>query len=44
MTYDEILPLDEVKNYLRIDTDFTEDDNDIKRMSKSAFRCIEAQI
>ncbi|WP_407501449.1 head-tail connector protein [Elizabethkingia anophelis] len=43
MNYDEVLPLEEVKNYLRIDTDFTEDDNDIKRMSKSALQYIEMQ-
>lgn len=41
MTYNEILPLAEVKNYLRIDDDFTEDDTAIKRMVRSALGFIE---
>lgn len=41
MTYNEILPLAEVKNYLRVDDDFTEDDTAIERMVRSAFGFIE---
>ena len=41
MTYNEVLPLDVVKNYLRIDSDFTEDDNDIERMVRSSLQWIE---
>lgn len=41
MTYNEILPLAEVKNYLRIDDDFTEDDLAIERMVRSALQFIE---
>lgn len=41
MTYNEILPLAEVKNYLRLEDDFTEDDKDIERMVRSAFEFIE---
>lgn len=35
--YNHILPLCEVKNYLRIEDEFTEDDNAIERMIASAF-------
>ena len=41
MTYNEILPLAEVKNYLRIDDDFTDDDEAIERMVRSALGFIE---
>ena len=41
MTYNEILPLAEVKNYLRVDDDFTEDDTAIERMVRSALGFIE---
>lgn len=41
MTYNEILPLAEVKNYLRLDEDFTEDDLAIERMVRSALGFIE---
>lgn len=41
MTYNEILPLAEVKNYLRIDDDFTDDDAAIERMVRSALQFIE---
>lgn len=41
MTYNEVLPLEEVKNYLRLDDDFTEDDDAIKRMVRSALQFIE---
>lgn len=41
MTYNEILPLAEVKNYLRLDDDFTEDDAAIERMVRSALGFIE---
>lgn len=41
MTYNEILPLAEVKNYLRLDDDFTEDDTAIERMVRSALGFIE---
>jgi len=41
MTYNEILPLAEVKNYLRVDDDFTEDDAAIERMVRSALGFIE---
>ena len=41
MTYNEILPLAEVKNYLRIDDDFTDDDMAIERMVRSALGFIE---
>lgn len=41
MTYNEILPLAEVKNYLRVDDDFTEDDQAIERMVRSALGFIE---
>ena len=41
MTYNEVLPLAEVKNYLRIDEDFTEDDAAIERMVRSALGFIE---
>lgn len=41
MTYNEILPLTEVKNYLRLEDDFTEDDTAIERMVRSALQFIE---
>lgn len=41
MTYNEILPLAEVKNYLRLEDDFTEDDTAIERMVRSALEFIE---
>ena len=41
MTYNEVLPLAEVKNYLRVDDDFTEDDAAIERMVRSALGFIE---
>lgn len=41
MTYLEVLPLAEVKNYLRLEDDFTEDDLAIQRMIKSALQFIE---
>ena len=41
MTYNEILPLAEVKNYLRLEDDFTEDDTAIERMVRSALQFIE---
>lgn len=41
MTYNEILPLIEVKNYLRLDDDFDEDDSAIERMVRSALQFIE---
>lgn len=43
MTYNEILPLATVKNYLRLDSSFTTDDQDIERMVRSAFGFIEKQ-
>ena len=43
MTYNEILPLATVKNYLRLDSSFTADDQDIERMVRSAFSFIEKQ-
>lgn len=41
MTYAEILPLAEVKNYLRLEEDFTEDDTALERMVRSAIQFIE---
>lgn len=41
MTYAEILPLEEVKNYLRLEDDFTEDDTALERMVRSALQFIE---
>lgn len=41
MTYNEILPLAEVKNYLRIDDDFADDNTAIERMVRSALGFIE---
>lgn len=41
MTYNEILPLPEVKNYLRLDADFTADDEAIERMVRAAFEHFE---
>lgn len=43
MTYNEILPLATVKNYLRLDSSFTADDQDIERMVRSALGIIEKQ-
>ena len=39
--YETILPISEVKNHLRIDDDFTDDDNALKRMVASALQFIE---
>lgn len=41
MTYNEILPLTEVKNYLRLEDDFAEDDTALERMVRSALQFIE---
>lgn len=41
MSYNTILPLAEVKNYLRLDTAFTEDDSAIERMVRSALGFLE---
>ena len=41
MTYNEVIPLAEVKNYLRIDDDFLEDDLAIERMVRSSLQFIE---
>ena len=41
MTYLEVLPLAEVKIYLRLEDDFLEDDLSIERMIKSALQFIE---
>ena len=41
MSYSNVLPLSEVKNYLRIDEDFTDDDDSIARMTKAALQFIE---
>jgi hypothetical protein len=41
MAYSSIISLQEAKNYLRIDTDFTEDDLSIQAMLKSAIRYVE---
>lgn len=41
MTYNEILPLVEVKNYLRLDDCFNDDDDAIERMVRSALGFIE---
>lgn len=41
MTYNEVLPLAEVKNYLRVDDDFKDDDTAIERMVRSALGFIE---
>ena len=41
MSYSNVLPLSEVKNYLRIDEDFTDDDASIARMTKAALQFIE---
>ena len=43
MTYNYILPLATVKNYLRLDCSFTADDQDIERMVRSALSFIEKQ-
>ena len=43
MTYNYILPLATVKNYLRLDNSFTADDQDIERMVRSALSFIEKQ-
>ena len=39
--YETILPISEVKNHLRIDDDFTEDDDALTRMVASALQFIE---
>lgn len=41
--YESILPLVEVKDYLRIDADFEDDDAQIRRMIASALQYIEKQ-
>ena len=41
MNYSNVLPLSEVKNYLRVDEDFTDDDTAIARMTKAALQFIE---
>lgn len=41
--YEAILPLEEVKNHLRVNVSFTEDDPAIERMISSALQFIEAQ-
>ena len=41
MAYIDILPLDRVKNYLRIDPSLTEDDNEIISMINASLRFIE---
>lgn len=41
MTYNEVLPLAEVKNYLRVDDDFADDNTAIERMVRSALGFIE---
>lgn len=41
ITYENVIPLETAKNFLRVDCYFTEDDNDIKRMCKSALQYIE---
>ena len=41
--YNHILTLEEAKRYLRVDSDFTDDDPDIERMINSAFSYIEKQ-
>lgn len=41
--YDHILSINDAKRYLRLDSDFIEDDYDIERMIASAFGYIEKQ-
>lgn len=41
MSYSNVLPLSEVKNYLRVDDEFTDDDTAITRMTKAALQFIE---
>lgn len=41
--YENILPLAETKRYLRLDDDYTDDDEDVERMINSAFGYIEKQ-
>ena len=41
MNYQEVISLNEVKNYLRVDDDFTDDDNGIRRMVESSINVIE---
>lgn len=43
MSYLDILPLAEIKNYLRLDDDFTDDDQAIQRMAESTFGYISKQ-
>ncbi len=43
MSYDSVLPLSEVKIYLRIDEDFTETDGEIQKMRDAACSYIEKQ-
>lgn len=42
-SYDHILSLDDVKRYLRLEPEFTDDDSDLERMIASAFGYIEKQ-
>ena len=41
MTALEILPLEEVKNYLKVDFDYQAEDDEIERMIKGAISFIE---
>ena len=41
MAYSSIISLQEAKNYLRVDDDFTDDDLSIQAMLKSAIRYVE---
>ena len=41
MNYSNVLRISEVKNYLRVDEDFTDDDTAIARMTKAALQFIE---
>lgn len=41
--YQDILPIDEVRRYLRLDDDFNDEYSDIERMINSAFGYIEKQ-
>lgn len=41
--YESIISTEDVKRYLRIDSDFNDDDSDIERMVNSAFGYIEKQ-
>lgn len=43
MSYLDVITLEEAKNHLRIDLDFNEDDNSIKRMITAALQLIEKE-